>query len=452
MKRIMKRTISIILTAILCLSMITGCGKTNSGNDSSSPGTDATDSSTDAADSSTDAADSSTDAAEPSDSDEPKAEAADPCKVAIAVGQYNSQTLKAQKYFNEYLSKELNVEFIFSEELGSDVSKNLAFVENAYAVGAQGVIDWAMLSGDDIIPVAEKCEQLGLYFSTWIVGALDGISHLDHVVGAAANNDAIIDELFGEMVKEVLDDGEKHSLVLATAGAHTGSSQQVTTVVGILEAYRDLYGLTYSDDLETLAKLDSVTEIETGVDDVKITIFPKFTGDELSNVLKGGEYDVVAVAANLYLRFESVIKEIEDANKMDIKVITMTEIADTTYNSFNTLDSSGNPSLNAALLTTSGKITLTLALVLNGIYGDIDAVLVDGKPAVYNNQSWICYTPEEYELINSIDTNEDTYIYNADEFKQMIKFYNQDLTSESLMDYAQEYSSKESVFERRGIN
>jgi len=445
MKSKMKRTMSIILTFTICLLMFAGCGNTNSGSSSSSP-------SSESAAVSLDSADSSSDAGDANGSEEPRAEVPEPCTVAIAVGTYNAQTLKAQKYFNEYLSKELNVNFIFSEELGSDVSKNLAFVENAYSVGAQGVIDWAMLSGDDIIPIAEKCEQLGLYFSTWLVGALDGISHLEHVVGVAANNDAVIDELFGEMIKEVLGDGEKHNLVLATAGAHSGSKQQVITSVGILEAYRDMYGLTYSDDMEKLAMLDSVTEIETGVDDVKITIFPKFTGDELSNVLKNGEYDVVAVVANLYLRFESVIKEIEEANKMDIKVITVTEIADTTYNSFNTLDSSGNPSIDAALLTTSGKISLTLALVLNGIYGDRDAILIDGKPATYNNQSWICYSPEEYEAINKVDTSEDTYIYNAEEFKQMIKFYNEDLTAKSLMDYAQEYSSKESVFERRVFN
>lgn len=362
----MKRIISIILTVAICLSMLAGCSTTDSNNATDGTSADVTSNGS-------------------SETDEPKAKEAEPCTIAIAVGTYNSQTLKAQKYFNEYLSEALNINFIFSEELGGDVSKNLTFIENAYAVGAKGVIDWAMLSSDDVIPIAEKCEELGLYFSTWLVGALDSISHLDHVVGAAANNDAIIGELFGEMVKEVLNDGEKHNLVLATAGAHTGSSQQVTTSVGILEAYRDMYGLTYTDDLENLARLDSVTEIETGVDDVRITIFPKFTGDELSNVLKSGEYDVVVVAANLYLRFESAIKEIEEANKMDIKVITMTEIADTTYNSFNTLDPMGNPSLNAALLTTSGKITLTLALVLNGIYGDINAVLIDGKPAVYNN-------------------------------------------------------------------
>lgn|GEM_PF-772571 len=438
----MKKMISIILTAAICLLMFTGCSTTNP--NSASNGTSASDG--------TSAADETSEAVNPSESDEPKAKEAEPCTVAIAVGTYNSQTLKAQKYFTEYLSKELNVNFVFSEELGGDVSKNLTFVENAYAVGAQGVIDWAMLSSDDVVPIAEKCEQLGLYFSTWLVGSLDSISHLDHVVGVTAGNDAVIKDMFAEMVNEVLSDGEKHNLVLATAGAHNGSVQQVRASVGILEAYRDMYGLTYSEDIEKLAMLDAVTEIETGVDDVKITIFPKFTGDELSNVLKNGEYDVVAVAANLYLRFESVIKEIEEVHNMDIKVITVTEISDTTYNSFNTLDPMGNPSLNAAFLTTSGKVTLTLALLLNGIYGDIDAILVDGKPATYNNQSWICYSPEEYEVINKVDTSEDTYIYNADEFKQMLKFYNEELTAESLMNYAQEYSSKESVFARRGLD
>ena len=169
----------------------------------------------------------------------------------------------------------------------------------------------------------------------------------------------------------------------------------------------------------------------------------------MAYISKDRDMESVALDAPI---FQNIAISGLDRNQRIKPIISRKQEKQYVNNSFNTLNSNGNPSLSAAILTTSGKITLSLALVLNGIYGDIDTVLVDGKPAVYDIMVWICYSPEEYALINKVDSDENSYIFNADEFKQMIKFYNEDLTADSLRDFALEYSSLESVFERRGIH
>lgn len=406
MKKTMKKVVSIMLLLVMVLSMFAGCGEKGQKE----------------------------------------------VTVAVAVGVYDEQKMKVKSYFEDYLAKELNVKFIFSEE-GSSVEQVLSFVENAYSTGASAVLDLALASASDIEPVASKCNELGMYFVSYYGGSEMFMEKYEYGLGSADSDASKLKQQFNDIVTNVLCNQDKvYNMVLCTVAARYGNVQQFNGALGALESYNNKYNLGLSDkEMTDYCMSASTTEVATNRDDVKITIFPLFTGDALSEILKKGEYEAVVVTGNIYLRLESAIKDAETAIKKDIKLITLTEVGSSTQNSFATKDSFGNPSLDAAMLSSSSRAGIMLAMALNGVYGDKDAVLENGKPIAYNIPMWSCSSVEEYDLINKIDTNVDTYIFNSDEIKKMIKLYNDDMSPQFLQDYISKNSTLESVISRKNI-
>ena len=118
---------------------------------------------------------------------------------------------------------------------------------------------------------------------------------------------------------------------------------------------------------------------------------------------------------------------------------------------FETKDSFGNSTLNGASLKPSSNPAIMLAVLLNGIYGDGDAVKTNGEHTAYYTEFWNVLSSDEYARLAKINTDSNTRVYDAEEFKQLIKYYNPQVTAEWLQNYIDETTSVESIIERRGM-
>lgn len=374
----------------------------------------------------------------------------DQITIAVAVGSYGSEQLKAQAYLEGYMAEKLNIKFIFSEELGS-VDKILTFIENAYSSGAQGVIDIASSSYQTVEPLAAKCEELGMYFGSYCANSESFMDKYPHSMGSSAVNFEPMTEAFDKMLTEdLLSDGKVHSMVVCPGAARQGNAQQYNGAFGSFKAFVKKYNLSITDQQidKYIMESAATTEVPTGRDDVKITIMPLFTGDALFEVIKNGEYDTVVVCGDYYLRLENAIKETEKALNKNIHFYTVTSVSDTTKNSFNTKDIFGNTALDGALLKSSANTVVLLSMIMNGIYGNRDLLLDNGKPTGYHVNLWPAYSVEEYEKISNIDASAETYMFNDAEFKNMVAYYNDKVNCQWLKEYIEKNTQVDAVLER----
>lgn len=375
----------------------------------------------------------------------------DTVTIAVAINQYDAVSTQLQHYYEDYLASELNIKFIFSEPVG-DAEAIVGFVENAYASGAQAVMDFATTSTAEVEVVAARCNDLGLYFTTYYQGCDDILAKYSTSVAGVVSEYETLDTLFAEQVKSLINDGEKHSMVLCPLAAQYGNVQQTLASIGAINAFREVYGFTMSDaEISSYVTSSSTKEIDTDVEGVAIAINPLFTGDSVADLLKNGKYDIVVVSGNLYNRYESAILEAEKTLNFNIKIVTMTGLDDATQTSFNTKDPFGNASLDIALLTPATRAGATVGVLLNALYGDIDAVYSNGKPVTYAYPIWACTSAEQYTKMGLVDTAEKYYMFTADEVKMMVKQYNDDVNATYLQNFITEYGSFASVESRRGL-
>jgi hypothetical protein len=345
-------------------------------------------------------------------------------KIAVAFYQIDAQSLIVQKYLKDYLGPALNTEFMFSEAV-ADVDALMTFMENAYAAGCQGIMNY---QSNAVEQAVAKANELGMWISMQTPTIAEN-SNLPYQVGYVAADATSVATSFGELVTSLVQDGKNHSVIIVSAGAGSGNQEQYEATVAILKMLASVYSLKYERPVETLAVSRGVTDV-TNDKGIKITIYPGFpVGDTyvtgMSALLQTGEYDTVLACNAAYARFVVAIDEVEKAFKKNIRVSAITSLSDQTKNAFSTIDSTGDTSLNSALLMPSVSQAVGLfALVYNGITGHSDAVRVNGKGAFYNSPKWKCSSAEEYTRIEKINTSNNLWEVTIDEVKQLLVSYN----------------------------
>jgi hypothetical protein len=353
-----------------------------------------------------------------------QADKSGPVKIAVAFWQIDAQSLLVQKYLKDYLGPAFNTEFMFSEAV-TDADALITFMENAYAAGCQGIMNYQNSSIEQAIA---KANELGMWIATQMP-ANPANGDLPYNVGYVSADAASVAKDFGELVTSLVQDGKPHNIIIVSAGAGIGNQEHYESTVTILKMLSSIYGMKYEKAVEDLAISRGVTDVNNDKG-IKITLYPGFpTGDTyvtgMSSLLQTGEYDTVLACNAAYARFMVAVNEVERAFKKNIRVSAITSINDQTKNTFSTLDSTGDTSLNSALLMPSVSQAVGLfALVYNGITGHSDAVRVNGRGAFYNSPKWKCNNADEYTRIEKINTTSNLWEVNIDEVKQLLVSYN----------------------------
>ncbi len=336
----MKKLISILLLAAMMIGVLAGCGQS---------------------------APAATDTSTPAENQEPAAqsqEGAAPsfkkAKIAFATVGIDEDFVRLQEYLDKTLGPALNIEFIYSEEL-KDAGQMTAFLENAYAAGCQGVFTD---SSGNLDQAAAVCNDLGMYFvGISSSGAVENqeLPYYASVTGASAEG---YGESYAEAIKSVVSDGQEHSVMILSAAACYGATSFLESTVGTLSALGEVYGLTYTEDLHTLASSNVQIDAENDKG-IKITIVPGLgptLTEAVSPMLQSGEYDVVVGTTDFYAVLGVAVDEVEKATGKNISFISRNAFTDTISSALNGQDSTGHPVLDA--------------VVANGMYERIAAVII----------------------------------------------------------------------------
>lgn len=123
----------------------------------------------------------------------------------------------------------------------------------------------------------------------------------------------------------------------------------------------------------------------------------------------------------------------------------------TTKSGFNTIDSTGNPSLDSAILMPSVSTASALfALVYNGVTGYGEQFRQDDLGYYYNSPKWVCPNAEDYARLEKSNTSDDTWEISIDELKQMLALFNPDANLESLQQMMLDMDAAH-ILEARGL-
>jgi hypothetical protein len=373
-----------------------------------------------------------------------------PVKIAVAFWLIDANSLLVQKYLRDYVGPALNVSFMFSEAV-DNADKLMTFIENAHAAGCQGIINY---QNSSIPQAVAKANELGMYIATNATPVPENKA-LPYNLGFVAASATGVAKLFGELVNDMVNDGRSHNIIIVSAGAAFGNPEHYESTVAVLHTLEDIYGLKYTKDVNELAVSRAETQVANNKD-IKIVIYPGYpTGNTyvtgMSTLLQTGEYDTVLACNAAYARFSVAIDEVERAFKKDIRVSALTQINEQTKTSFTTQDSTGNASLNSAILNPSISLASGLfALVYNGITGHADKVRMNNEGGYYDVPKWKCGSPAEYERIEKIDVSNDTWEVNLDELKKMLVVFNPSANAQGI--YKQlESTTAESTLKARGL-
>ena len=323
-------------------------------------------------------------------------------KIAYATNATDETFVGRKKGLEELVGPALNMEFMFSEAL-NDAGALTSFIENAYASGCDGVfVDLA----NSIDQGAAVANDLGM----WYVGvsSADSVENSDlpyylSVVGASAEG---YGQSYGKAIESVLSDGEEHSIIILSGAAAYGATSFIEGTAGSLRALQEIYGLTYTADVNELAT--SSTQVEAENDKgIKITVIPGM-GPDLTNtvspLLQTGEYDVVVGTTSIYGTLSVAVDEVEKATGKNIYFISRDVLSDTIGNAFHAEDSTGHPVMDAVVAQATFETVSGMIVLRNAIDGYADNMRGDGRCSrIAGSAPLVVVSAEEYDILSRED-------------------------------------------------
>ncbi|MGF7004249.1 hypothetical protein M2145_001311 [Lachnospiraceae bacterium PF1-21] len=206
MKKKLMKWLSVGLVSVLLVSMLAGCGKKS-------------------------------DEGSETKSDGGKGETV---KIGVLVADVSSENAMAfSAYYNDYVAKEYNVEFQFTDAL-EDAASEKAAIEKYASQGCQGII--SMSSSDRALQI-ETCEEYEVYYAV-ATGMLDDAQYEEYksnefFVGQIGASMTAEYETGLDMAKYFVDKGAKK---VAIYGAFIPNPMHVYRTAGVLAGLGCTYG------------------------------------------------------------------------------------------------------------------------------------------------------------------------------------------------------------------
>ena len=416
----MKINIKVVLSLLLCLALsitCVGCGSSSSGS-------------------------TSTD------------ESSSDVLYTIGVAVYNTDDPEMNmffEYYRTYIETSFPVDFIMSNSLNS-FEDEVAFVEQMAEEGAGGIIAFY---NTDLEGILEVCAEYEMYYvlgsssiedddfeavrdNEWFLGVIGPDEDEEYNAGA-------------DIAANFIDGGATNFLILSGGAGDQANYMHYTRVVGMLDTLEESFGLTYSDETANLAAVSELTVLETGSDEVSITIAPGYLElDEgyanFTEALETADYDALIAA----LGISDVVDEIEDeiaSSSLEMLVGTVDCFSEQNYIAFETKDANGNSLLNYVKGKYGSMVAPAFVAMFNALEGDIDVVKPDGKAFRIYQTYWTAASEAEYAELYGYTQSVYENAYSSNDLMQLIKAYNEDATFEEFVELT-EASDVESVLSR----
>jgi len=377
-------------------------------------------------------------------------------KIKIGVCVYNTEFEEMQlfmDYYSDYIALGMPVEFYFSDtpNSGEDERK---FIRLAKEEGMDGIISFY---GQDIQETLKLCEDEQIYY---VLGS-GSISDEDFesakenpyflgVIGPSAEEE--YQAGYG-MASNFADQGAKSYLILS-GGASKGNFMHSSRVEGILDALSQKESITYGQTTAELAVVSEVTKVETGKEDVNITICPGYMSGsdgsyELQEALRGGNYDAVVSAMSFGQALDGIIDASKDWGHTAL--LGMVDcFSEGNLKAVQEKDAFGEPKLNYVCGKYASLAGPALAAVYNAATGHPETVRDNGAPFRLNQEFWTADSPEKFKELYNFTQGVYENAYSCDELMQVISVFHANATYQDFAALT-EASDIESV-EKRILN
>lgn len=358
--------------------------------------------------------------------------------IGIAEAQANDEVTIRRAYLENFIAPTYNCKFIFSEVLKDDAATK-AFIENCIDSGADAIIDFKSLSGQ----MAQLCADNGLVY------AMNGTyeAHPEFLekeyptfAGAVGTNNAQVSGLYADWLERNTSADGNEGFLIATGLASSGNVQHSSITTSVLEALRDKYSLTYDKSIEEYVAVSETTNVGNDKN-VLITLYPGSPNKDtwlpgVSTLIQSEKYGVFLSAGQTYNQSATVVNEVEAASGKNIKVASLGALGTTLNTAFETLDPTGNPSVDMVTVKSCTVMTSCLfAITYNALQGKIPTAcrVADGKPARFNFNLIMVESPEQLKSMTGWDDKDaQNWIAGKDFVDSMLCIDNPDITAEDI--------------------
>ncbi len=373
-------------------------------------------------------------------------------KYTIAVGWYaiDATTQTRMTYLSEELGPAIGVDFIFSDVI-DDVGEMITFIENSYSAGADAVYSTIT----DIEQITAKCNELGLYIATTTSRYAEDVAGMQYNLGITGVDLKKVGAAYEELLSAKLKSSEPKNFLIVSGGSGIGVTSHIEATSTMLREIQKIYGLKYSQDVDTLTRLRAITDIDTGTD-IKITIAPGFPNMDgyvqgISSLLQTGDYDVMLSVYQTTSVFATAVEEVEAALNKNIIILSTATFGPPTKTAFETLDPTGHPSLDGAVISgLTAQDAFAIMMIYNALSGHVDLIKPDGRAAIFGAGMLVVKDKDEYARLEKLDTGAGTWSYTGDEIKQLLAAYNPSITNADIYKVLDSFST-EDLIKRRGF-
>ena len=361
----------------------------------------------------------------------------EPMTIAYAANANDETFAQLKDALDNVIGPALNIEFTYSEPI-NDTGALTTFIENSYAAGADAVITNLSSSIDQ---AAAVCNDLGLYFvGISSTGAVENTDMPYYVASTGASAEGY-GEAYANVINSIISDGEEHGILILSGAAAYGATSFIEGTAGSLRALQDVYGLTYTQDIDTLAT--SATQVDAENDKgIKITVFPGMEdlATNVSPLLQTGEYDVVVGTTNIYDSLGVAINEVEEALDMDIEFITRGVFSDAMDAAFNGTDSQGNQIVDGLVIGGTFENVSAVILLRNAFDGNTNMRDGDNCARVTGWAPLAVTSVEDYNILSGDDM---PYAFVSTE--DLLSLCGPDVTWQDVADYGMSLTTENIV-------
>ena len=307
---------------------------------------------------------------------------AEPVKICVETfDPADTQYQDVQAYFTFLSEKVFNVEFTYSEKIES-AEQELQFIENCGAAGAQGLIAYYNVSKGQA--VATAAEQ-GMYF--WGTAEepeiYDAYKDNPYYLGSVVQGNGDFDGMYA-VTKAILDQG-KTQLVYANGGADFGITMFINRQAGFQAA---------------------VDEATANGAEISVAVVPGFPNEAwfaAQGAALAGDVDAVvgSFGADVW------VQPIAASGKTGVPVGSFGALNDFYKQTF------ADGSVAAIAAEPTERFGIAVAMIVNAVDGNADALKVDGMATNAAQTLWIVTSPETFTTLYDYEHGAGREAYSA---------------------------------------
>ena len=361
-------------------------------------------------------------------------------QYTIGVVVYNQDSPEMNmfmNYYRDYIQQGFPVKFYFSGSISS-ADDEIAFIRAMKLQGVKGIISFY---GQDIQKIVEACDEEEMYY---VLGSgsisdedYEKVKNSFYFLGSVGP-DAKADYEAGYNMADYFADADTSSYIVLTGGASVGNYMHLQRSIGVLERLAEKEGLSYSEDVEKLAASEETTVVDSGKDDISITICPGYMTtpkgiNNLKHAFVDGNYDAVLCTFNVDEIMKTITSKEEEQNS-NIKVGTVDCFSQENHDAVNSEDSFENPKIDYVAGKYASMGGPAFAILYNAMSGYPEANTDDADSNTVRLYQGFWSASDKDTFNELYGYTQDIYenAYSCADLMEVIKAYTTDTTPDKL--------------------